>query len=390
LISPADGAQLTDSLVLIQASAADDSAVSRVEFIVDGSVPPGGTDTTAPYEYLWDTSGLADSSSHWLAARAWDEAGNWSLSDTVHVLVVKPHPPATEPTRVVVLVIDGARYTETFGDANHTYVKFMWNQLRPQGTLFTNFRNEGQTSTNPGHASIATGTWQYIANDGSERPSMPTFFEYYRHDLARPQTQCYMIAGKSKLDVIAYSTHGDYGAVYGATADVGLGSDEATFQAAVSDMSSHHPRLVFINFADVDRAGHSGNWNNYVSAIATADSLAYELWNFLQSDSFYAGKTVFMITNDHGRHDDAHGGFTSHGDGCEGCRHIMLLALGSGIKQNYTVSTTRTQIDICPTVASIMGFQAAYAAGSVMSEMFASPVTSSFPAPRGEPPILAR
>ena len=39
-------------------------------------------------------------------------------------------------------------------------------------------QTEGKTETNPGHTSILTGTWQQIANDGSERPTKPTVFEY--------------------------------------------------------------------------------------------------------------------------------------------------------------------------------------------------------------------
>ncbi|MCK5406995.1 MAG: hypothetical protein KAJ37_06060, partial [Candidatus Krumholzibacteria bacterium] len=127
-------------------------------------------------------------------------------------------------TKVVVFVIDGPRYTETFGDPSHTHIPHIWNDLRPQGTILTDFRNLGHTKTNPGHTSIITGTWQQIANDGSERPDQPTLFEYYRKTLSAPQSETYVISGKSKLNVCSYSTHADYGAACGATESVGHAS----------------------------------------------------------------------------------------------------------------------------------------------------------------------
>ena len=82
---------------------------------------------------------------------------------------------------VVIVVIDGARYTETFG-ADSLYIPHIWTQLRPLGTIWTNFRNNGITKTDPGHASIATGTWQFIDNKGVIRPTQPTMFEYFRKE----------------------------------------------------------------------------------------------------------------------------------------------------------------------------------------------------------------
>lgn len=32
----------------------------------------------------------------------------------------------TDTEKVMVVIIDGARYTETFGDPNHTYIPEMW------------------------------------------------------------------------------------------------------------------------------------------------------------------------------------------------------------------------------------------------------------------------
>ena len=273
-------------------------------------------------------------------------------------------------TKVVVFVIDGPRYTETFGDPSHTHIPHIWNDLRPQGTTLTDFRNLGQTKTNPGHTSMITGTWQQIANDGSERPDEPTLFEYYRKTLSAPQFETYVISGKSKLEVCSYSTRADYGAAYGATESVGHASDLVVYNTLTSVLQNNQPRLVLACFPDVDLAGHSGVWDSYIAAIVGIDSLAYKTWNYIQNDPFYAGQTYMFITNDHGRHDDANGGFTSHGDGCEGCRHLIFMALGPNVKAGATVDYRFVQRDICKTVGEILGIPVPHAGGHVIRDIF--------------------
>ncbi|NIM18709.1 MAG: hypothetical protein GTO51_00440 [Candidatus Latescibacteria bacterium] len=279
-------------------------------------------------------------------------------------------PSADSLLKVIVVVIDGSRYTETFGDPSHSWIPFMWNELKAQGTILTNFWNEGLTQTNPGHASLATGTWQTIANDGTERPDKPTFFEYFRKTLAIPDSLTFVVVGKSKLNICSYSTRVGYGEPYGARVEAGFANDTATFNALLSNLDANHPRLVLVNFADVDRKGHSGIWTDYLDAIQTADSLVFELWMHLMNNLFYAGTTYLFITNDHGRHDDDHGGFQGHGDSCEGCRHVMFFAMGPKIREDYVVSGVHTQIDVCPTVGALLGFDTPLADGDVISEMF--------------------
>jgi hypothetical protein len=140
--------------------------------------------------------------------------------------------------------------------------------------------------------------------------------------------------------------------------------DGLVLNAALTVMGGHHPQIVIINFPDVDYAGHAADWYRYLNAIRTVDSLVYLLWQFIQSDPHYKDNTTLFITNDHGRHDDGHGGFRNHGDGCEGCRHILLLAVGRGFPAGRVVATTRTQIDIAPTVGELLSFPVPYAEGT--------------------------
>jgi hypothetical protein len=263
---------------------------------------------------------------------------------------------------VVIVVIDGLRYSESFGSSD-THIPNIWNSLRVQGLLWTHFRNEGVTSTNPGHASIETGTWQTIPNDGTQRPSFPTIFEYFRKETGSSEQSCAVIVGKSKLDILTHSTHPEYGPAYAAMLRIAT-DDAAVIDSLKAVLTAHRPRLILINLPDVDVAGHAGIFANYLTAISRADSLTAEIWNVIQSDPFYIGTTTMFITNDHGRHDDAHGGFQGHGDSCEGCRHIMLLALGRSIPSDRVTAEARSQIDIAPTVAALVGFSAPFSQGT--------------------------
>jgi hypothetical protein len=135
-------------------------------------------------------------------------------------------------------------------------------------------------------------------------------------------------------------------------------------------MDSYHPHFLWVYLADVDGAGHSGNWGNYTTAIHKADSIVGVFWDKLQADPFYQNTTTMFVTNDHGRHDDQHGGFSGHGDGCDGCRHIQFLAFGPGIKKNFVSTQYRKIPDMAVTTAGILGLDPEEATGDIMSEIF--------------------
>jgi hypothetical protein len=261
---------------------------------------------------------------------------------------------------VIVVVIDGARYTETFGEGN-TYIPHMYDDMRPNGYLYTNFRiaTAGQTRTNPGHSSILTGTWQQIANNGTERPTKPTVFEYMRKEDENPHSDCYVVTGKDKLDILTYSDFPGYGSPFGGT---WIGDDnrddDLTYSKVISVMQSPSPKILVINFAEVDAVGHTGNWSNYLTAITNVDNIVYQLWQTIQAGTYgYTPEnTTMFITHDHGRHDDAHGGFKNHGDDCDGCEHIMLLAIGRNVTPGVENSDLHYQMDIAPTIGDLLGF----------------------------------
>jgi bisphosphoglycerate-independent phosphoglycerate mutase (AlkP superfamily) len=168
---------------------------------------------------------------------------------------------------------------------------------------------------------------------------------------------------KQKLDILTYSTYPGYGAKYKAPSFISS-TDISVIRDVKRIMLVNQPKIIMVNLPNVDIAGHTGIWSAYLTALYIADSLIWNLWQIIQSDSLYRNTTTLFITNDHGRHDDAHGGFKDHGDGCEGCRHILCLAVGRSFPGHRVIKQRRTQCDIAPTVGELLSFPTPFSTGT--------------------------
>ena len=291
-------------------------------------------------------------------------------------------PVAAVPARahVVILVIDGARWSETGGDAEHRSIPELA-KLLPAGSLGTAFRNQGVTETNAGHTALTTGCYQAINNSGQELPAHASLFQRYLAATKAPTTDAWVIASKDKLAILADSADPAWHGVSCPAVDcgqAGLGSgyrdDDATMRRVEAVLAQHHPHLLLINLRGPDSAGHSNDWAAYLAAIRSCDGFAAGLWQRLQADPLYAGQTVLFVTNDHGRHLDGHrDGFVSHGDDCDGCRHVMLFAIGAGIRQGLVSNKPRGLTDIPVTAAKLLGVELSGATGQVMDELLSGP-----------------
>ncbi len=289
------------------------------------------------------------------------------------LLVSAPCSAAAYATRhVVVVVIDGARYTETLGDPTFANVPAQGNVLAPQGCQ-TPFYNLGITSTCPGFATLFTGAIQRITNDGLERPHTPTVFEYYRAATGAPASDTWFVAGKPKLDILEHSDHPDYGAPFSASVDISFDGDADVMARARQHLFGDHPAILGIGLNDTDAYGHQLNWPGYLGGIHFADSLVGDLWARIQADTALAGRTSLFVTNDHGRHDDISGGYQNHGDGCNGCRRIELLAVGPDFKIGQVSTVSLSQQDLIPTIGVLLGIPTPLVQGLVMNPLLEHP-----------------
>ncbi len=274
---------------------------------------------------------------------------------------------------VVAIIIDGARYTETFGDPQRRFIPYM-DSLSHYGTIVDGFYNNHYTYTSQAIPVLWTGTWvgtrDTVYNGQSTQYTLaPSVFEYFRKQLGQPDTQAiYVLMYVSSLWLQSFTA--DYGPDYWPYTVSQGDNDIQVVENAKQLLARYHPRFMWIYLADVDHAGHTGVWETYTGAIKTADSLVNVIWQTLQSDPFYAGNTYLFVTNDHGRHDDAHGGFQNHGCSCEGCRHIMFLALGPEIKNDYVSPAQYELQDFAVTLSYVLGVDPEYADGVVIEDIF--------------------
>lgn len=288
--------------------------------------------------------------------------------------------------RVFILVIDGARYSETFGDKTRKNTPHIVRDLASQGVTFTDFRNMGVTSTNPGHTAMTTGFYENMVNDGTDWPDHVPMFQIWRAVTGADTTEAWVIMAKHKLAILQNTSDSVWHDRYMPSQNCGVGglgikagayrTDTETWDAVRTILPQYHPRLAIINLKEPDASGHANDWKGYIRGIQTADSIAWQLWRYLQSDSFYAGRTALFIVNDHGRHlDGVKDGFINHGCDCDGCRHIMLLALGPDFQPGTVVNTAYQLIDLPVTIGHILGFKIPFSQGKVMSELFGRPAT---------------
>jgi hypothetical protein len=279
---------------------------------------------------------------------------------------------------VIVLVIDGPRYSETFGDTTSQLIPHLSGDLAPMGVLVKNFRNNGPTYTNAGHTAITTGNYQRIRNNGEELPRKPGMFHYFLKENGYDSTQAWVIASKGKLNILSDTKDRDWRGKYQPSSYCGVGgkgtgyaSDKLNWRDAKQILSTYHPKLTLINVLEVDVRGHQNEWPEYLQAIRNTDQIALELWEFIQADSIYRDKTTLFITNDHGRHLDGHkDGFINHGDNCEGCRTIYLVALGPDFRKGHVIQGKYEQIDISKTISYMLGFDMPTSDGAIMEELF--------------------
>ncbi len=297
--------------------------------------------------------------------------------------------------RVVIVVVDGPRWSETWGEPTRSHIPQRATVLAPQGVLFTRFRNQGPTYTNAGHTALCTGVYQEINNSGLELPGHASIFQHYLAATRAPVTDAWLISSKDKLRVLSDCL--DPAWRHAATCSIDCGvdgnggggyrDDAITAQHIRTLLPQHHPHLVLINLKQVDACGHAKDWPGYLQGIRDTDAIVAQTWDVIQHDAEMAGQTALFITNDHGRHlDGIKDGFVSHGDDCLGCRQIELLAIGPDFKRGATVDIERGQIDVAVTAAALLGFALPDSRGTVIPELFADPalvpvIPTATPAP---------
>jgi hypothetical protein len=143
--------------------------------------------------------------------------------------------------------------------------------------------------------------------------------------------------------------------------------DELTYFITREVMREFAPRLVLVNFWDMDVA-HWGSYSLYLQAITRTDRLVGMLWEEVQANPHYKDQTALLILPELGRDGDANtaNGFLNHRSGDPSCRHMWLLALGAGKGE---VERPVSHVDVCATAAALLGVNTNEISGRAISEV---------------------
>jgi hypothetical protein len=341
-----------------------------------------------------------------------------------------------EVKMVVVTFGGGARDEETFAPEGQENIPHLMNELIPQATFFTQVVNRGILGHYVATASLATGVYERFDNFADVAPKNPTVFEYFRKGLNRPVNDAWVIAPSNGFNRIGQSDGSLIAPGMGAQVILpkhllasALGPNSAmspglafllqdnyenllftppavqsNLQAAkltellhlsVDDFARHAktltsadelsvyvmrqlmhrfaPSLLWITLHDMDIA-HTGAYSLYLEGIRRTDRLCAEIWQMIESDPEYKGRTTMLILPDFGRDSDfssSGNGFQHHRTGDPLSRTTWMLAMGPQVRQNITVERPLDSLDLVPTLGAIGRFATPLAHGRPILEVLA-------------------
>ena len=142
-----------------------------------------------------------------------------------------------------------------------------------------------------------------------------------------------------------------------------------TTERAVAYLKEKKPQFTFIHLDHVDHAGHTHGHGTpeYYRSVVEADRLVGSVLKGLE-DAGIAGKTVVLVTSDHGGKGKGHGGATM--DEIE----IPWILHGPGVAAGRELTTPVSTCDTAATVAYIFGLEPPRCwVGRPVVEAFAAP-----------------
>lgn len=137
-----------------------------------------------------------------------------------------------------------------------------------------------------------------------------------------------------------------------------LREDVLTYQYALEAMKSRKPAFVYIALGEPDDFAHAGRYDRYLKTSRRIDDFIAELWDFVQTDTFYKDKTTFIITCDHGRGDDKENpdAWKHHSVQHPHAGDTWLIAFGKNIpaKGEIKIESQYYSNQIAATIASLL------------------------------------
>jgi len=132
--------------------------------------------------------------------------------------------------------------------------------------------------------------------------------------------------------------------------------DELTFLVSREVMRKFSPRLLVVIFSDVEVA-HFGSYAMHVGGIRTGDRLSYQMWQEIQANPEYKGRTTMVVMPEFGRDPDGSttNGFFNHRGDTESTRSTWMMALGAAVEKPQIIERPIRHVDLCATLGDLLG-----------------------------------
>ena len=145
--------------------------------------------------------------------------------------------------------------------------------------------------------------------------------------------------------------------------------DELTFLMTREVMRKFAPQVLVVAFSDVE-AAHFGSFSLHLAGIKTADRLTYQLWQEVQTNPEYKDKTTLVVLPEFGRDPDGSptNGFFNHRANSDSTRDTWMMTLGSAVGKPEIIERPIRHVDLCPTLASVLGCRPSDAQGERLKE----------------------
>ncbi len=327
-------------------------------------------------------------------------------------------PAATRAENVVLVTLDGARWQDVFGgidleilrstsgetpvEKTETYQRFwaataaerrakvmpfLWNRLVAQeGIIAGNRALDSRVEvanthrfSYPGYSELLTGAPHddVITSNDNKRYSFLTVLEWLRNDLQLPVSG---VAAFGSWETFNYIAEREEGAItinagYEDFADPdpemrtlsalqhltpngfhGARHDIYTYRFARAHLQTAKPRVLYLAFDETDDWAHLKRYDLVLDALHRSDAQLEQLWNWLQADPQYRGKTTLMLTVDHGR-GRTPADWTDHGKDVVGAHETWLGCFGPTVtaRGERKGGDTLYQKQVAGTIAALLG-----------------------------------
>jgi len=232
---------------------------------------------------------------------------------------------------------------------------FLWSTLSNNGQLLGN-RNLGNKVNNanpykfsyPGYNEIFTGYPDTLVNSNNKILNKNTNVLEFIHQQTAYQNK---VAAFTTWDVFPYILNKWRSGIY-VNADhdtlsssvnnyqllndfqrlsprpIGVRPDVITYLAAKEYLKTKRPRVLYIAFDETDDFAHGGQYNQYLLSAGAQDQMIADLWNWVQTDLGYQGKTTLIVTCDHGRGDVIKENWRNHGANIPEAGEIWVAIMG--------------------------------------------------------------